>query len=187
MSNYTDKTVAYLLSPQAVRERCAQLLAVARGGELTHLTLDETKVDAVAAFVLEVTRRNYPDLQIPYHSRWRHFDVGGVARTQLLDQELRALSPLERAVSKLDLAVISVLLDAGAGDAWRYRETSSGQTFARSEGLAVASLDLFRSGALSSDPHCRLRVDSAGLRALTLTGLAEAFQVSSSNPLLGLE
>ncbi|NDC38361.1 MAG: DUF1688 family protein [Proteobacteria bacterium] len=41
--------------------------------------------------------------------------------------------------------------------------------------------------SLSSDPHCRLRVDSAGLRALTLTGLAEAFQVSSSNPLLGLE
>ena len=32
---------------------------------------------------------------------------------------------------------VSVLLDAGAGNSWKYVEKSTGQTFSRSEGLGV--------------------------------------------------
>ncbi len=187
MSSPRDPKLAYLLSAQAVRERCHQMLDIARRGELTHFTLDEPRLDTVSEFVLKVTREHYPDLNIPYHSRWRHFDVGEIPRVAELERALSPLPAVERAVSKLDLAVISVLLDAGAGDSWRYVEKSSGKTFARSEGLAVASFHLFMSGALSSDPKMPLRADSKGLKNLTLTGLAEAFQVSDTNPLLGLE
>ena len=179
--------IDYLLSAQAVRDRCGALLALARRGELNHWTVDDGKIGAVADFVLEVTKREYPDLKIPYHSRWRHFDVGGVHRTGQLNDALRSATPLERAQAKLDLAIVSVLLDAGAGDAWHFVEPNTGGTFSRSEGLAVVSFHLFMSGALSSDPRNPYQVDSVGLRRLSLEELAKAFQVSEYNPLLGLE
>jgi hypothetical protein len=51
----------------------------------------------------------------------------------------------ERARTRIDLAITSVLLDAGAGAAWHYVDAVTGCTLARSEGLAVASLRLFAS------------------------------------------
>ncbi len=87
----------------------------------------------------------------------------------------------------IDLAVVSVLLDAGAGPHWHYDEAASGQTFTRSEGLGVASLHAFTSGMFSSDPDDPLRADAAGLLELDAATLAEAFQVTPSNPLVGLD
>jgi hypothetical protein len=48
------------------------------------------------------------------------------------------------------LFLVSVLLDAGAGNAWAYTE-NGGEKFGRSEGLAIASLDMFLAGFFSSD------------------------------------
>jgi hypothetical protein len=93
----------------------------------------------------------------------------------------------DRARAAIDLAFVSVLLDAGAGDKWHYREAASGKTFARSEGLAVASIDMFRAGAFSSDPGKPLRVDAEGLETIDAETLARHFQVTSDNPLTGLE
>jgi hypothetical protein len=79
-----------------------------------------------------------------------------------------------------------VLLDAGAGPDWRYAEVSSGQQFARSEGLGVASFRAFANGLFSSDANRPFQADAAGLRAITASQLGEAFQVGESNPLVGL-
>ena len=49
-------------------------------GRSRHFTLDESRLPAVAGYVADVTREAYPDLKIPYHSRWRHFSAGGVDR-----------------------------------------------------------------------------------------------------------
>ena len=76
-----------------------------------------------------------------------------------------------RARAQIDLVLVSVLLDAGAGPQWRYQEAASGQGFARSEGLGVASFHAFTSGLFSSDPAQPLRVDAAGLAALTAAQL----------------
>jgi hypothetical protein len=57
----------------------------------------------------------------------------------------------------------------------------------RSEGLAVASVEMFAAGAFSSDPTDPLRVDAERLRAFTAEDLARGFQVSAANPLVGLE
>ena len=65
----------------------------------------------------------------------------------------------EEARRLVDLVVVSVLLDAGAGNTWRYTEEQSGQTFTRSEGLAVASVHMFQSGLFSSDSQHPYRVD----------------------------
>src|SRR6185369_7329352 len=116
-----------------------------------------------------------------------HFEAGGVDRRAQLDQLLKGHDATVRACAMMDLTVISVLLDAGAGPGWKYVEPSTGKTFTRSEGLAVASFHAFIGGLFSSDPEHPLQVDSAGLRALVTDHLASAFQVSESNPIVGLE
>jgi hypothetical protein len=51
----------------------------------------------------------------------------------------------------------------------------------------VASFDMFVSGAFSSNPEDPFRVDADVLMTLTPKDLAEGFQVSADNPLVGLE
>jgi hypothetical protein len=173
-----------LRSAAAVRERCARVYDWVAAGRSRLFTLDETKLDDAAALVAEVTRASCPDLAIPPHSRWRHFSAGGRDRWAALP--LGALDARERARTAIDLVVVSVLLDAGAGAAWSYRDDDTGRTFTRSEGLAVASLDMFRAGAFSSDPARPLRVDAKALGRLELAALTGGFQVSERNPLIGL-
>jgi hypothetical protein len=179
--------VAYLLGPRAIRERCGRLLALGLEDRLPHFRVDLGRLPAVVDRVIAVTHEAYPTGDIPVHSRWGHFDVGGVARNAELDARLAGLSAAERARVKLDLVVTSVLLDAGSGPGWSYREETSGATYARSEGLAVASFRMFLSGAFSSDPAQPLRADAGGLTGLTREALARGFQVTEANPLAGLD
>ncbi len=194
MQDLTDPAaaVAWLRSPAAIRERCAIILAAARDDGLEHFAFHPERLDPAAGYVAETVAANYPDLEVPTHSRWRHFAAGGRDRWAGLAARLDGLSGErvgreEVARVRFDLAVTSVLLDAGAGADWRYREPASGEVFARSEGLAVASFDMFASGAVSSDPARPLRADAAGLAGVSEARLAEAFQAGPDNPLVGLE
>lgn len=176
-----------LRSTTAVRTRARQLLARAREGASEYFVVSGTALAGAARTVAQLTRERYPDGRIPYHSRWRHFEAGGVDRRALLDAALGDVDAATRARAQIDLVVVSVLLDAGAGADWSYREAASGQRFARSEGLGVASFHAFLAGLFSSDPQRPLRVDAAGLSAVTADRLATAFQVGGGNPLVGLE
>lgn len=187
LSRSNQSTIVYLQSPRAIRDRCTQIFDLAQAGQLQHFDLDLSRLPQVAHYVTDVTRRAYPDLNIPVHSRWRHFETGGLQRLQTFRQRLQTLAPLDAARACIDLVVVSVLLDAGAGTVWRYRETQTGQVWARSEGLAIASFHLFCSGLFSSNPDQPLRVDAAALQRFTLEQLADGFQVSTDNPLVGLE
>jgi hypothetical protein len=182
-----DEAAASLRTTTAIRERAAALLARARAGGSAWFTVDDSAMDSAALEVVAVTRQRYSHLRIPYHSRWRHFEAGGVDRKALLDKHLGDAHPAERARAYIDLAVVSVLLDAGAGADWKYVEPATGQTFARSEGLGVASFHAFMAGMFSSDPAKPLQADAAGLRGVVGDRLAEAFQVSPANPLVGVD
>ena len=180
---------AWLLSADAVRERAHALLAEAERGKLAHFQLKPKRLADAADLVAQVTREAYPDLAVPYHSRWRHFVVLGVDRWAALAGKLDPAIGGDRdemARIRFDLAVTSVLLDAGAGERWRYLD-SGGTVLARSEGLAIASFDLFRSGAFSDDPARPLRADTMALARLGADTLARGFQVTEDNPLVGLE
>ena len=177
--------VAWLRSPEAIRERCRQILALADDDRLTHFRLHRECLDATTDFVLVTIEDCYPNLDIPFHSRWRHFQIGGIDRWESLAGKLDGESRESIARTRIDLAVASVLLDAGAGDAWRYVESGSGKSFSRSEGLAVASFDMFAAGAFSAHPDNPLRVDATGLAALDAERLKQAFQVRPDNPLVG--
>ncbi len=178
-------SIAYLRSPAAIRDRSGQLFDLACADRLRYFRPDLSQLDRVADYVIQVTEASYPDLNIPFHSRWRHFEVGGTSRLALLEQKLAGLSPLEKAWAKYDLAIVSVLLDAGAGPDWQYCEPETGQVFARSEGLAVASFHLFCEGGVSSQPQA-LQADAIGLQHLTEAALSQSFQVSATNPLVGV-
>ena len=137
-------------------------------------------------YVLEVIRKNYPDLKIPFHSRWGHFRAGGRDRVREFNAKFNAADPLELARTKLDLVITSVLLDAGAGDTWKYTEADSGKTFSRSEGLGVASLYMFLSGCMSRDRQSP-RADGEGLAKVNAEDLRHYFQVTAANPLVGVD
>ena len=173
-----------LRNAEAVRERCHEMLAACERGGLAHFVLDAQRLADAADYVAGEVRRNYPSLDVPFHSRWRHFEAGGVDRITPL---LEGIGGSERARIQFDLAVTSALLDAGAGAAWRWREPGAGLVLARSEGLGVASLHLFASGAFSSDPARPLRADAEGLAGVTTEAIARAFQVDADNPLTGLD
>jgi len=181
----SEEEFAYLCSTRSVRARAKAVFDKAAGGG-THFKVNLDKLPACAKFVQDLILENYPDLKVPFHSRWEHFNVGGVDRVTSLKTELKGLSKPERAVALADLAIISVYVDAGAGPTWKYK-AKDGKDYSRSEGLAVASLEMFEAGLFSSDKSNPCRVDSTSLKALEVATLSEAFQVNSSNPMTGLE
>jgi len=177
---------ARLLSASAVRQRCAAIMAAAERGQTRHLAFREERLSPTAAYVADTIRLRYPTLDVPYHSRWRHFEAGGIDRFGTIAANLPGDSA-EKARARIDLAITSVLLDAGAGPSWRYRDEATGSTLARSEGLAVASLRLFAAGAFSARAEAPFVADAEVLAALETTTLAKGFQASAANPLVGLD
>lgn len=177
---------ARLLTADAVRERCAQVMAAVEAGGTTFWQWRTDRVSVAADYVVATIRRRHPDLAVPFHSRWRHFAAGGPDRWAAL-ADAAGLAGAERARTAIDLVIPSVLLDAGAGPRWSYRDAATGSTFVRSEGLGVASLALFATGAFSAVPGTALRTDAAGLRDIDARRLAAGFQADDGNPLVGLE
>jgi Protein of unknown function (DUF1688) len=176
-----------LRSARAVRDAAERIFAEAVAGRLEHFAVRLEALPALARRVVEIARSTYPDLRaVPVHGRYRHFGVGGTDRLADLDRRLAGMTETDKLVCRADLVITSVLLDAGAGPGWSYREAASGSSFDRSEGLAVASYAWFAAGGLSSDVQHPLRVDARRLRALDLDAVGRAFQVRPDNPLLGL-
>jgi hypothetical protein len=181
--------LAYLRTPAAIRERAAQVLKYVEDGRSAWWSVDADGLEAAVQATLAVTRQRFADpAAIPFHSRWRHFEAGGHDRWAALAPRLVSLPKEEIARRRIDLAVVSVLLDAGAGPGWSYREPGTGESYARSEGLGVASFHMFANGAFSRDAKGDpLRVDAERLAALTPMDIAMGFQVKAHNPLVGLE
>ncbi len=180
-----QRAADWLLSAEAVRTQAGKVLAAGRAGRLRHFRIDESRLPATADYVVETMRQNYPDLDTPYHARWRHFIVDGLDRWAAFADPL-ALDPLDRARMDIDLVIVSVLLDAGAGADWRYLDRVTNEYMVRSEGLAIASLDAFCAAVFSDQDATVPRCDAEVLQALTQDRLGSAFQVSKSNPLEGL-
>jgi Protein of unknown function (DUF1688) len=180
----SQRVIEYLRSPRAIRERCRQIFVLVNENKSRYFSCDLSQLERVADYVIEVMRCEYPDLDIPFHSRWRHFEAQGVPRLTKLANLLAGLTPLQQAIAKFDLAIVSVLLDAGAGDSWRYYEQETGLSLGRSEGLAIASFEMFCQGAFSVSGLPQ--VDALKLLRLTETELANGFGVNAENPLVGI-
>ncbi len=174
--------LATITDPATIRARTKRVFDAALAGE-TAFAVDLSKLPALVDFVMQVTNENYPTGNIPFHGRYEHLRAGGVDRVAKVLAALGTTDKKEQARALVDLVVVSVLLDAGAGPEWKYVE--EGVTYSRSEGLAVASVAMFLSGAFSHD-HSK-RVTAEGLAKLTVADVSRGMQVSATNPMTGLE
>ena len=163
------------------------MLAIALADGLEHWTVDLDRLPETARYVAAVIRDQYPTLAVPFHARWRHFAVDGVDLWGPIADGIDWPDAAPRARTEFDLAIVSVLLDAGSGPGWAYTDAGTGRTLTRSEGLAIASLRMFEAGAFSATAGDPLRVDAEALARLSADDLAAGFQVSADNPLVGLD
>ncbi len=177
---------ASLLSAAAVRQRCHQIGELAMGGQASWFVINETNFKRCVKLVEKNCLQNYPDMNIPYHSRWRHFEIGEVDLWKHYTANYGG-NGANLARTAIDLVFVSVLLDAGAGSKWQFREPITGNTLGRSEGLAAASMELFFNHLAKYDEVKGWMVDANCLEALTRRKLATAFQHDHENRLLGLE
>ncbi|KAK9372666.1 uncharacterized protein V1513DRAFT_419598 [Lipomyces chichibuensis] len=181
---------SYLRTLPAIRERTRLVMDKAEVNQLTNFDIDFTKFNETVEFVASIIQRDFaPNYsKIPPHGRWQHFDVGGVSRIQRLVDSWSGVDDTEIAKRLVDLFLVSVLLDAGAGNKWVFSEPGNvAGVYGRSEGLAVASLYLFMDGLLSSNPSNPYQVDSTALKSISVDTVSKALQHSSGNPLAGME
>src|SRR5688572_12878077 len=101
------------------------MLGLAEADKLQDWRLDPSQLPTCADYVATIIRKRYPTLDVPFHARWRHFVFGKrdlwasfAATAQWKDQHARARA-------EFDLAITSVLLDAGAGAGWRYHDQAT--------------------------------------------------------------
>jgi hypothetical protein len=187
LANPETSAALTLLNARAVRERAHRMLAIGLDGKLPNFQIHLDRMDGAVELVLEATRKAYPSLDVPFHSRWRHFVINHDNRWADIANQTKWPDPAARARAEFDLAIVSVFLDAGAGPAWRYHDPKTGLAIGRSEGLGLASLAMFESGAFSANPRNPLRVDADVLANLSVADLKRGLQVSETNPLVGLE
>ncbi len=184
------EAIRWLRSPAAVRARTAAILEAGREDRLAHFRVDESRLAATARYVADVIRQSFPDLAVPARGLWDRFAAGGIDRWGGLAEEMASASDEEVARVGFDLATVGALLDGDPGPRWRFREAARdgapAGAYGGREGVAVATLRLFASGALSAVDGQPLRADAAALSALDEATLARAFQVGDDNPFPGL-
>ncbi|KAL1411334.1 hypothetical protein Q8F55_002285 [Vanrija albida] len=195
----TPPVVAYLRSLVAVRERSRQVFDLIERDKGDYWIWHPEKLATVVDFCAGLLERDFGTSydKIPPHCRKNHFvtqtprPIDRIADLLENPQFPSRDKPVERAATLIDLYIVSVLLDAGAGNQWTYteRDASGNLTWegGRSEALAVASYHMFVNGVFSAVPGDPLRVDAKALKALTPAILAKNFQVTDTNPMSGLE
>jgi len=170
-----------------IRKQAGRLLTLAQNEKIEHFYLIEDQMPITASFVSEVIKTNYPNLDIPYHSRWRHFEKANHEVFTKFKAVMMTFPFREQGAILFELAIISVILDAGAGQTWSYHDQSSDQTYTRSEGLALAVFNMYINGAFSEEKENSWRVDGNRLYQFTADDLKSGLQISSSNPIDGFE
>lgn len=176
------------LSLNHTRKQAHRLMSQAENGTLNYFNLRKDQLPKTADSVIKIIKRDYPTLNIPYHGRCRHYEINGQNRLVLLREKYPQYSDKEWFLILGELMILSVFMDAGAGASWKYYDALTEKNFQRSEGLALASLAWYESGALSQygqdDP---LRIDAQCLLFPQSEIFESAMQISKDNPLIGSE
>ncbi|KAH8112393.1 DUF1688-domain-containing protein [Phellopilus nigrolimitatus] len=192
MSSSVQQKIQYLRTLPAIRERCNKVHTLAQEGKLEYFEYHPEKEAGAVNFCTKIIQRDFGTNveSIPPHGRWRHLDAGHPRIEPLIAKWKSApFPPDNKEICRrlLDLFLVSVLLDAGAGNVWKYTEHSNDEVFSRSEGLGVASFHMFSEGFFSGDKGQPHRVDARGLSRVTPENTGISMQASEANPMSGLE
>lgn len=185
------KKIEYLYSIKSVRETNKCTNALIESNQLENFDVHLSKLDDVVKYVIKTITSSYPTkeslLKIPIHGRYQHFEGNGKPRlTNLIKSEFKDLPDIEICKKLIDLFTVSVLLDAGAGNTWKYKE-SDGTVVSRSEGLAIASLNMFVEGYFSSSKIDKYLVNGDKLASFDREDMRKGFQISNDNMIEGFE
>ncbi|KAJ5129498.1 Protein of unknown function DUF1688 [Penicillium bovifimosum] len=187
-----DPHIEELLGLEAVRTRAHAVLKLAEQRRLNHFTYHPERMEEAADYVTKLIQRDFgPDKYhtIPPHGRWQHFEVGGVPRiaTLLAQWDEQKCDTTEKTRRLIDLFFVSVLLDAGAGDHWKFKEPETGIMLNRSEGIAVAALHMFLNGDFAGqDSPVKHTANGNALRNISVEVLSHGLQVDEANPMVGV-
>ena len=98
----------------AIRTESEKLFDFVSNGHSDYFQIDQSKLFHTASFVAEVIKENYPDLNIPLHSRIRHFSL---SNTDLYEAYFDdgTKGNIEQLREQVELIITSVFLDGGAG------------------------------------------------------------------------
>ncbi|KAL6926096.1 hypothetical protein ACO0SA_002420 [Hanseniaspora valbyensis] len=193
-----NNSIDYLRSIGSVRDTTSEIFNyIKANGKGKYFSLNLEKMPDVAEFVVEkIIKPDYPttnDLaKIPPHGRWQHLDCLNINRMEKLIQTWKqdpTVDEIEICRRIIDLFVFSVLIDAGAGNTWKYFESETNLKIGRSEGLAVASYYMFVKGQLSNDSkNDPYKVHGERLTKWNLEkDFKPSFQISEENEMTGLE
>ncbi len=174
-----------LLSAQAVRERAQRMLALGLDDRLPHFAVDLERLDEAVDLVIETTRQNYPSLDMPFHSRWRHFVFDGDDRWAAIDKEANWRDDAARGARGVRSRHRQRSARCWRRAAWRYRDPATGRaSAARRDWRSRASHVRRRHFLVESGRSVagRRRRPDAPADAIVGDGL----QVSRSNPLVGM-
>lgn len=164
----------YLATPEAIRERCKKVCAYVESGQSKNFVYHPEKIAALIQYVIPpgISSHTQNDVVagISSHGRLTHFAAGGVDRIGLF-LKTKPVAEL------IELIIISVLLDAGAGPQWHYHDFETQQTFRASEGLAVASYNLYMQDAFAMPDLLNIDAQTLGI----------GLQVTTHNPIWGLD
>src|SRR3990167_2164284 len=80
----------FLRAPESIRSSCNNLLPYAQRNKLKHFKCNFDNLPLAADYVTKIILRLYPTLNIPYHSRWRHFEAGGRSEERRVGKEGRS-------------------------------------------------------------------------------------------------
>lgn len=192
----------YLLTINAVRAKSTPIFELAFTDSLTNFDSQfdnkDGQLDSCIDFIVRLIKRDFgTDYKlIPPHGRWQHLEAGKDKPRvkQLISQwqkeESENVDQLEITRRLIDLFVVSVFLDAGAGNVWKYKEPNTeNDYYNRSEGLAVASYYIFANGEFAIDDETnKHQVNAAKLDSVTEVKFKQWLQVDDkSNPLAGFD
>lgn len=173
--NDTNPALA-LFQPDEVRRKAHMMLGLAEEGRLAHVGVDLSRLDRAVETVLETTKENYPDFQIPPHGIWRSFEAGGIDRWQAMASARGFETAEEMLAAAADLAILGVAMTTVHPASWRYEDRLTDTTAGGSRASALAAFNMFASGSFSSEMTDPYRTDADALVGLDHVELAAGLQ-----------
>ncbi|MCV0424468.1 MAG: DUF1688 family protein [Roseibium sp.] len=173
----TDKNPALkLFDPDVVRRKAHHFLDLALVGELKHVAADASDLRSVLLNVLETTKENYPDIQIPPYGIWRDFEESGIDRWGAL-ANARAFETAEEMLSaSADLAVLACVMNTQRPENWVFNDPMTATAATGKQASSLAAFHMFAAGSFSGEMSDPYRVDAETLIRLDLEELASGLQ-----------
>jgi hypothetical protein len=165
-----------LFQPDEIRRKAHMLLGLAAEGRLDHTGVDLDKLDTAVATVLETTKENYPDFQIPPYGVWRGFEAGGIDRWQAMASARGFETAEEMLAAAADLAIVGIAMTTMHPGDWRYEDRMTETVVTGTHASALAAFHMFASGSFSSEMSDAYRVDAEALVRMDLVELAAGLQ-----------